>query len=828
MAGKDKESSIPRLNKSYTAHLIGHAHIDMNWLWVWEETIKVCQDTFSSMVKLMKEFPQLCFSQSQPTTYLAVEETKPKLFAQIKKLVKEGRWEITGATWVEGDMNIASGEAIVRQLLYAQRYFKEKFGVQTKVCWEPDTFGHAWTIPQILKKSGIEYYYFCRCGKEPVFWWEAPDGSRVLAFWGGYKGFYSRKVDDSLSSFCLDFEKRYGIKDYMLVYGVGDHGGGPRREDIKTALKFKKKAFYPKIKFNTAGNYYQKILSQTKKIPVIKDELNSTFEGCYTTHARTKKENRLSENLLTTAEVFSSLAKIYGLKYPQNDFVSAWRSTCFNQFHDILDGSNIHSSFEHSTKLFKKQSEIGKKALNNSLNTIASKINLQREGIAVVVFNPLSWERDDVVKLETQGTRDKGQGARGKRQGAKFKILNSFLRDSQGRDIPYQITDGEITFIAKGVPALGYKSYYLGEDRSQKSEDGSKMSDTLENKFYRIKVGLASGCILSIYDKINKREVISPGKKANLFQLLFEKPHDMSAWNIGPISKIKNLSSKAEIKLREKGEVYSLLQIKHKFNKSTFTQDIVLYNDLPRIDFPTTVDWQEQGTKDKDGPMLKVSFPVNVGEGKARFEIPFGSIERKANGGEAPALKWIDLSNKDYGVSLLNDCKYGHDVGDNVMRLTLLRSSYDPDPCPDRGIHKFTYSLYPHQGDYKRADTVRRGYEINNPLIAVVNRSHSGDLADTHSFVELRPHNLIMTALKKCEDSSDLILRFYESQGRRVTATIKLGMKVKGAREVDLLERDIKRSRDDPSGRLYRRSDPGETLNLPVGKYEIKAIRLLL
>ncbi|MDI6827564.1 MAG: hypothetical protein QME62_03660, partial [Armatimonadota bacterium] len=392
------DSAIDETNiKEYSVHLVGHAHIDMNWLWLWPETVEVCKNTFSTMLELMEEYPQFRFSQSQASAYLPIEEQFPDLFKKIRERVKSGQWEITGGTWTEGDLNMASGEAIVRQILYAKRYFLEKFGVEPKICWEPDTFGHAWTIPQILAKSGIKYYYFMRCGKnEPVFWWESPDGSRVLAF---NRGSYNGPINESIKDAVIDLAKRYDVKDAMFVYGVGDHGGGPTREDIEKALELGKRKDFPNVKFDTAVGFFDTILAQKKDFPVIRDELNFVFRGCYTSHSDIKKMNRTLENLLPTAELFSAMASPFGFKYPDTDFVIAWRNTCFNQFHDILDGTAIHGSYEYSKQLFDEAHAIGDKALKGALKTLSAEVNTLGAGIPLIVFNPLSWQRTDSVSL---------------------------------------------------------------------------------------------------------------------------------------------------------------------------------------------------------------------------------------------------------------------------------------------------------------------------------------------------------------------------------------------------------------------------------------------
>ena len=785
------------LVKDDTIHLVGHAHIDMNWLWLWPETVDVCKNTFSTVIKLMDEYPEFRFSQSQASTYIAMEELCPELFAEIQRRVKSGRWEITGGTWTEGDMNMASGESIVRQIMYAKRYFIEKFGVEPEICWEPDTFGHAWTIPQILVKSGLKYYYFCRCGKgEPVFWWEGMDGSRVLAY---NRGGYSDHIHDGIMDAPMELDSRYGVKDGMIVYGVGDHGGGPTRNDLNMAVQLQDRTIFPKVEFSTAVGFYKDLLAQKRDFPVIRDELNFTFQGCYTTHADIKKMNRVSENLLPTAEMFSALAGKYGFIYPKKGFVDAWRKTCFNQFHDIFDGSAIHDSYKYSQGLFDKVYGIGSDALRRSTGRIARNIDTRGKGVPVVVYNPLSWKRTDVARVQIP-------------QGLTVKTV----RDAAGNEMPCQASGKEIVFTAKYVPAMGYKVFYLSKKPATGASGVSTTPTAIENEFFRVRVDPVSGVVTSVYDKKAGREVLASGQKGDLLQLLFEKPHGMSAWDIGPISKTENLESAVSVE-PVSGNSMSVLRVKHAFNKSAFSQDIILYAGVPRIDFKLTADWYEQGTPQVDAPMLKVAFPVDVKDGKATFEIPFGSIERPANGNEVPAQKWIDVSGKDYGVSLLNDCKYGHDVNGNTMRLTLLRSSYDPDPMPDQGRHEITYSLYPHSGDWKQADTVRRGYELNNPLIATIETSHKGKLPKAHSFVIVEPANVIVTAYKKAEDGNDFILRFYESQGKAGTATIKFNTGVKAVREADLAERPLAKSRIPVSGGLIK---------VPFGKWEIKTLRI--
>lgn len=800
---RQKLEPIRAFIKDYTVHLVGHAHIDMNWLWLWPETIDVCKNTFSTVLKLMDEFPEFRFSQSQASAYLPIEENYPDLFEQIRQKVKEGRWEITGGTWTEGDMNMASGESIVRQILYANRYFKEKFGVEPEICWEPDTFGHAWTVPQILAKSGIKYYFFCRCGAGyPVFWWEAPDGSRVLAY---NRGGYGDSINDRIQDTVKDIANRYGVKHAMVVYGVGDHGGGPTRSDLTKASELQQRPDYATVKFDTAENVYDTLLAEKQDWPVVRNELNFVFEGCYTTHSDIKKMNRVLENLLPTAEAFATLAQPYGIPYPQQDFVKAWRNACFNQFHDIFDGSGIHGSYEYSRELFDKAHAIGQDALENALSKIAENVDTSGNGIPVVVFNPLSWKRTDVVRIHVPESHRNCSAVT--------------VTDIHGRAVASQISENAIIFLAQDLPSLGYKVFHLNAQSSALSKATLSKSLSVENEFFKVQVDPVSGTLVSVYDKTACREVLRPNQHADVLQICMERPHGMTAWQLDFTGEVFDLMKAESVEKISAGPVESVIRVRHKYNNSSFQQDIVLYKGVPRIDFRMTADWNEIGTAKADFPMLKVAFPVDVENGKARFEIPFGSIERPANGREVPAQKWIDISTTDYGVSLLNDCKYGHDVKDNVMRLSLLRSSYDPDPKPDQGRHEITYSLYPHTSDWTDANTVRKGYELNNPLIAVVDTNHAGNLPKAYSFLKVQPSNVIVTALKQAEDTHDVILRFYESEGKNGVAIIDFGFDVVEASEVNLIEKPLGKPK------IPVRNN---RVIVPFGKWEIKALRIKL
>jgi alpha-mannosidase len=794
--------AISKYAKGFKVHLIAHSHIDMNWLWPWEDTLKVIERDFSTMVSLMDRYPDFHFSQSQAATYRAIEEKNPALFGKIREKVRSGNWDITASMWVEADLNMIGEETLVRHVLYSKRYVNEKFGFETRVGWEPDTFGHVWTLPQVFKKAGVDYYYFMRCGRGyPMFWWEGPEGSRLLAFNSVYNNVVTPK---NIVDTAKLFYEKYGLKISMFVYGVGDHGGGATIEDIKAALKIREKPALPDVVFSSTHRFFDEVSKENPVLPVVRDELNFTFDGCYTTHADIKRYNRLCERRLVDAEKFSALLEVH----PGEEFRKAWENTLFNQFHDILDGSAFHEAYSYSDRLAEEALETAKNVLGKSAKKIVDQIGFSGEGLAIVVFNTLAWDRRDVARVSIP---------------REMIPRNPVVRDAHGKQHPVQMDGDELVFIAE-VPSLGYSTYYLVEGTLQEPSPVDKEQTELENEFFKVEIDRGSGAIRTLYDKKADRLVIKAFRHeatrpefSNLFQVFYEAPHGMSAWIIGPITRVENLLTGAEVELVEKGPVMSRVRTTMKYRDSTITQETILYNKVPRIDFKTMIDWREVSDELTDAPMLKVAFTPILGSATATFGIPFGSISRIADGREFPALRWVDLSDGEYGVSLLNDCKYGFDVQDNTMRMTILRTSYSPDPNPDQGRHELKYSLYPHRGDWRKALTFRRGYELNHPLetVVVTGRAPQGNLPEEASFIRINPGNVVLSCLKKAEDSDGIIVRIYDATGEGSEAEITPGFPVREAVETDLLERNLSRLK------LQEGS-----LKVKLGPWEIKTIRL--
>jgi alpha-mannosidase len=781
--------------KTYTSHLVAHSHIDMNWLWPMLETIEVCRRDFSTMTALMDTYPEFHFSQSQAATYYFMEVEHPELFERIRKRVEDGHWDVTASTWVEGDLNMAAGESLLRQLLHARRYIRTHFGVEPLICWEPDTFGHSASLPQLLKKSGIEFYYFCRAGKgHPLFWWEGIDGSRLLAV-QDLHSYWGPVTPSSITDSIVEFAGRYGSRQGLFVYGVGDHGGGATVEDILATRAIQAASFMPNAQPGPAATFYQDSLSESPDLPAVTGELNTTFEGCYTSHGDIKRLNRQCENQLLSAESALALSALQA-SFPTPGLAEEWRTLCFHQFHDILCGCAISVTYREAHQRLNQVLSSAQGKLEQSLDALAEAADTGTgEGVRIVIFNPLAWERDDIVRLSLDKLKGKTPTA---------------IVDETGHLLPIQISEDGLVFIVEGLPGLGLKVYRLVYDREFEGESRAQANPagyTMENGLLRLHVNPITGEVDGLEDLIHERNLLSSSTQQlssdgtnpsflNRLVIDWEKPHAMSAWNIGEISHSESLPPTVQARVIESGPVRSVVETQRQVLHSTIRQQIILYRKLRRIDFVTDVDWHEHGSMHASSPMLRTVFTPCLEAVKPTFEIPFAGLERPADGREVPALRWVDLSTEDgnYGLSLLNDCKYGHQAAGSAMSITLLRASYEPDINPDEGLHHFTYSLYPHAGDWRQAQTIRYAAELNQPLQFTLTGGHPGKIITGEPCLECCSESVLASAFKLAEDQplngKAYILRLYETHGLSGSAIIKFGFPVVKVLETDLIENE--------------------------------------
>lgn len=862
---------IGKVAKEYTIHCCGHAHIDMNWMWPWQETVNVSHDTFATVNTLMEEFPEFHFSQSQTSTYIAMEEYAPEIFEMMKKRVKEGRWDVTASMWVEGDKNIVSGESLCRHMLYTRKYFKEKMGFEpedVKIDWSPDTFGHAWTIPSIVSRGGVNRYYFCRTGPGPwLFKWRSPDGSEILAF--NDKGGYNGTIDPNAMRWLMcGFVKETGLKDFMFMYGVGDHGGGPTRRDLRKAREIMEWPVFPTVKLSTTDAFYSAVEKANPDLPVINKDLNFTFEGCYTSQSNIKRATRVSEIILPEAETMAVIAGAVGhMDYPSDLFFTGWRHALFNHFHDILPGSGVHATYEYSQGLFQEIQAMASAVRTRALRKLTARVNTAAAALSnnsalgsgfgdglgagagdpgipggitarnagaavaepVLIYNQKPWARTETVyaKVWNKALADD-------------RVI---VRDSDGKEAKGQVVGRgnywghdfvTVAFKAEDVPGIGYKVYAIDSAAGPVPGEGAyinrsfpegtesmipEISDSgvLENEYLRVEFDFASGAIAHMIDKETGYDYVPEGELLGLLEAYQEVPHGMTSWVIGQVAEINELVSGGRLEVVQRGPNRVAVRSTRQYRDSRISLEVGLNAGSRMVDFRLNTRWVERGTPETGVPMLRVAFPVNVDKGVPTYEIPFGSQQRVQSLQEIPALKWADLSGETpqgpQGITLVNDSKYGHSCVDNTLRLTLIRSSYDPDPLPEVTDHEIRFAVVAHQGACDVVAATRAGEEFNSPLAVVSATVQEGELPAEKSFVEVLTPNVFVSAVKKAENSDGMVVRLFEMTGKKTAAKIKIsGLAKPGAKavETDVLER--------PTERNTAKFD-GETLSVTVPKF---------
>ncbi|MBW4518319.1 MAG: alpha-mannosidase [Scytolyngbya sp. HA4215-MV1] len=820
--------------KQYSIHLLGHAHLDLAWLWDVRETWQAAERTFTSALNLQTDYPELIFCHSTPALYEWMEQNRPDLFDRIQQQVAAGQWEVVAGMWVEPELNLISGESLVRQVLYGQSYCQEKFGQLNPIAWLPDSFGFCWQLPQILKQGGVEYFVTQKLRwndttqfPHEVFWWQAPDGSRILSLMSAPIG---EGIDPlKIATYASDWFTKTGIPQALWLPGVGDHGGGPTRDMLELTRRWQQSPFFPKLEFTTALQYLQHIEQQTidplsppsphppispppHPIPTWHSDLYLEFHrGCYTTHADQKWYNRRSEGLLYQAELWSALATITtGAPYPKAEIERLWKQVLFNQFHDILPGSAIPQVFVDANQEWQEVQQAGTEILQRSLTAIAQQIVLPAPlapgAIPIVVFNSLNWQRSQVVTL-TLPTASNGQplswhpyNLEGQKLDAQFLV--SEVPEGQTKEPSM----GHLSFQATDIPPFGHRCFWLLPTDSKTAISCtpsiiSKKSTSfiLENAWLQVTIDPSTGEIAQIVDKIQQRSLLSaPGNQLQAFE---DKGQYWDAWNIDPNYAQHPLPSATlqTIQWLEQGAVRFRLQVVRQLGDSIFWQEYILDADSALLKIQTQVDWRERHV------LVKAAFPLNLQAESATYEIPCGAITRTTHPQtpaeqaqwEVPALHWADLSDDTYGVSLLNDCKYGYDCQPGQIRLTLLRGSTWPNPEADQGHHMFTYALYPHAGAWQAAHTVRQGYELNLPLqVKQLDSENRTEVAQPQlspeKFFTLGANNLVIMAFKQAEDADDeWILRGYECHGATAQINCQNELNLNLITSTDLLERSI-------------------------------------
>lgn len=789
--------------KKPVVYCVGHTHIDCAWMW----TLKVTEDkavrSFSTVLELMRRYPEYLFMSSQPQLYQYVKKNAPEVYEQIKERVKEKRWEAEGGMFVEADCNIASGEALVRQFMHGQRFFKEEFGVDNFILWLPDVFGYSAALPQILKKCGLSYFMTTKISwnefnKMPydTFEWEGIDGSRVLTHFiptrdynksaveGGfetehfttYNGFIN---PSQIKGAWARYSQKYLNEEVLCSFGFGDGGGGPTKEMLENQRRLEKGIpGMPRTKMATALEFFRMLkeeVSEEKYLPSWVGELYLEYHrGTYTSMARNKKYNRKSEFAYQNEELYGVLSEaLCNRDYPKEKLKNGWEVILRNQFHDILPGSSIKEVYDDSKEEYETILKESREETKKMLAQIAQDIDASQKSL--VVYNPNSAKMCGLVTV-----MDKGKFAE-----------PPILLDGTKEIITQKDSDGNLIFMAKDVPAKGYKVYTLSKKTSMEKSRMRVSTKEMENRYFSIEYN-EKGQFARIYDKRAEREVLKPGKAGNVIVSYEDRPHNYDAWDVNHYYKEKSweIDDVEKIEVIEDGPVRACVKIERNYLDSSITQFVYLYDELARIDIKNVIDWKEHQIFVKD------YFPIDVHANEATYEIQYGNVKRATHANtswdfakfEVCHHKWMDLSEDDYGVSMLNDCKYGVSVENGVIGMSMLKSAIYPNPEADKERHEFLYSIYPHQGSWKMAGTVQQAYQLNNPFAVVWKENKGGNLPKEYSFVSCDKENVIVEVVKKAEDSEAVIVRLYECFNRRTKTTLTFGQQPVRAVKCNLLE----------------------------------------
>ena len=779
-----------------TVDCVGHTHIDVAWLWTVAQTKEKAQRSFSTVLRLMEQYPEYKFMSSQPQLYAYVKEAAPELYDQIKQRVKEGRWEVEGAMWLEADCNLPSGESLVRQVLHGKRFMKEEFGVDSRTLWLPDVFGYSAALPQILKKSGVDRFFtskisWSETNRMPyeAFLWQGIDGTEIFTSFAtaqdaskdGHQDNIVTYVGNTEPKMVLGTWNRYTDKNYtdevMITFGYGDGGGGPTRHQLETQRRMEA-GFpgFPKTRITTSGEYldsiekkFRKGCQDTGKTPRWVGELYLEFHrGTYTSNAKNKKNNRNCEMLLGKAELLSMTDRLLtGGAYPKAALYDSWQTVLLNQFHDIIPGSSIYEVYEECDREYAAVRKTGQGIVDEKLRSLSGRI----PGQGLMVYNPLGFARSGLVRA------------------------------------------GNRSLWVDNVPAMGWTLVEAPEVTC-----GVQVGKNfLENDFVRVELDEA-GFITSLFDKKAGRQVVRPGARLNELQAFEDFPKEYDAWEITNYYKQKMwiMDQVTSMEPVEDG-VRRGIRIRRKYLSSEICQTLYLTDHSAQLDFVTEVEWHERHQ------LIKAAFPVDLLAKEAAYEIQFGHLNRPTHENtswdqakfEVCGHKWADIYEEGYGVALLNDCKYGYNTEGSTLKLTLLKCATYPNPEADQGHHEFTYSLLPHRGGFCQAGVVQAAYGLNQPLTGMEIRNGAGDLPQKFSLASCDRENVILETVKRAEDGDDMILRLYEAWGSRTTATITFGVAPERVSLVNLMEEETGTELPIHDG----------TVTLPVRAFEIVTLK---
>jgi alpha-mannosidase len=744
-------------------HMIGNAHIDPVWLWQWPEGYQEVRATFQSAVDRLDEYPEYVFTCDSSLFFHWVEESDPALFERIRAHVQSGRFQVIGGWWIEPDCNIPGGESFVRQALYGQRYLHEKFGVTATTGANIDSFGHNATIPQILAKSGCDSYVFLRPGpteKElpaPLFRWESPDGSSVRAYripheYLAPKDDIGEHVEVAVGTLPDDGEA------WAVFYGVGNHGGGPTIANLEQIRAMGLRPSSLRAFFDGVNG---------RELPTVRGELQHHGRGCYTSHSGIKRWNRRAEHLLMRAEKWSAVAASLGVqRYPHDELEQAWKLLLFNQFHDTLAGTSIAPAYEDARDQLGHASSLATSAFNAAVQSIARQIHVEHEEDIrpVVVFNPHPWPVETVAEIEYTWMRDTGAS----------------ICDDDGNPVPMQHTRALTTMSSTRarlafpveLPPLGYRTY-----RVRPWAEDQPAGAPLENEHLRLGLDRSTGRIASLLLKSTGVDLASPSAP---HAVVIDDRSD--TWGHGVVAYDRAVGefTCTSVKTIESGPVRSIVRVESTYGSSALREDYVVAAGVPYVDVRVTIDWQEPLK------LLKLRYPTSVDATEATYETPYGHLVRSANGDEEPGQSWVDVSGAGRGLAVINDAKYGYDVRGADIGVSAVRSPvwawHEPRELEeggdfeymDLGRQTFNIRLVPHGGDWRAAGVVRRALELNQPPFALIETYHDGPLPQRKSFGSDGGGDVVVTVVKRAQDSDGWVVRAVETAGREANARIEI------------------------------------------------------
>jgi len=856
--------------KKYEIAFAAHAHIDINWLWGYHETVQVTIDTFQTMLDIMKENEDFIYSQSQAALYQIIEEYHPLMFEEIKERVAQGRWEVTASTWVEGDKNLSNGESQARQIMYAKNYLKAAFGISHDdlvIDFEPDTFGHVETIPEILNQGKVKYYYHVRGTNEAsVYRFKSPSTQEIIVYRDAKV--YTMGVSGHFAKNIVAFCHKHQLNKVLAVYGVSDHGGGPTRKDIEMIHDMMTWPIFPTVNFTTYKQYYQYLEENKNLLPVVDHELNVIFSGCYTSQSRIKMANRYGENGLYDAELVNAISKInHNTAYSSVKFADAWKKILLNQFHDILPGSGITYTREYALGKFQEvmayvltSKKLSLEAISKNIDTShftnelenyydtsngagvgfnseafkISKVSRGRGNTRIYhLWNTLPYNRREQVEIFVWNYEDDIE---------KIKFI-----DSNGNVLPFEATlnpkvifGGSMkeneqdnywghwyqTFLVEvDIPALGYETIILMQDDKLENKFNNYLITeddiphiehenhyVMENDFVKVTFDPQTLRIKSYYDKENNEELMRSNGAGFSF-VIEDASNKMDSWVVGRTKEQLMITDISDVKLK-----HGLLTDRLSYQAKVMTSELVIHITLSKnsklLTYHVNVEWKELGRHQYEVKKLAYHFPINKKIDDYFYDVAFGVTKRKPKDQDVSGLSFGYAQYDNGGIIATTDSKYGFRGYDNELQIALIRSTTDPDLYPEVDSHQFKFQV----GAIHKAtngDMIKIAKQFNHPIDVVMGEVRSGNLPLQHSYATITPQNIVLSSIKLSETENHLIIRLYEVDGKDTHFSLALQHEIEAAYYTDLLETE-----------LDKLSINGDTLNVEIKAYSIVTLKV--